>query len=74
MIARHRVTERGHFSRAAERVARAREVGLVHEVVSVASWVLAFLAAVGGDKRAAAEMLGLSLKTVYNKLKSRGGS
>ena len=31
----------------------------------------ATLAAVGGDKRAAAEMLGLSLKTVYNKLKSR---
>lgn len=34
----------------------------------------ATLAAVGGDKRAAAEMLGLSLKTVYNKLRSWGVS
>ncbi|MBK6403709.1 MAG: sigma-54-dependent Fis family transcriptional regulator [Holophagales bacterium] len=34
----------------------------------------ATIAAVGGDKRAAAEMLGLSLKTVYNKLRSRGGA
>ena len=34
----------------------------------------ATIAAVGGDKRAAAEMLGLSLKTVYNKLRSWGGS
>lgn len=32
--------------------------------------VLATLDAVGGDKRAAAEMLGLSLKTIYNKLKA----
>jgi len=36
--------------------------------------VEATLAAVGGDKRAAAEMLGLSLKTVYNKLRSWGVS
>jgi len=34
--------------------------------------VEATLAAVGGDKRAAAEMLGLSLKTIYNKLRSWG--
>lgn len=36
--------------------------------------VEATVAALGGDKRAAAEMLGLSLKTVYNKLRSWGGS
>ncbi|MHB8798431.1 MAG: sigma-54-dependent transcriptional regulator [Thermoanaerobaculia bacterium] len=36
--------------------------------------VEATLAAVGGDKRVAAEMLGLSLKTVYNKLRSWGVS
>ncbi|MCL4806683.1 MAG: sigma-54 dependent transcriptional regulator [Thermoanaerobaculia bacterium] len=34
----------------------------------------ATLAAVGGDKRAAAEMLGLSIKTVYNKVRSWGGA
>ena len=34
----------------------------------------ATIAAFGGDKRAAAEMLGLSLKTVYNKLRSWGES
>jgi len=33
----------------------------------------ATVAALGGDKRAAAEMLGLSLKTVYNKLRAWGG-
>ena len=32
----------------------------------------ATLAAVGGDKRAAAEMRGLSIKTVYNKVRSWG--
>jgi DNA-binding NtrC family response regulator len=32
----------------------------------------ATIAAVGGDKRVAAEMLGLSLKTVYNKVRSWG--
>ena len=36
--------------------------------------VEATIAAVGGDKRAAAEMLGLSLKTIYNKLKTWGAS
>ena len=36
--------------------------------------VEATLAAVGGDKRAAAEMLGLSLKTIYNKLRAWGVS
>jgi DNA-binding NtrC family response regulator len=34
----------------------------------------ATLAAVGGDKRAAAEMLGLSIKTIYNKVRSWGGA
>ncbi|MBK9966160.1 MAG: sigma-54-dependent Fis family transcriptional regulator [Holophagales bacterium] len=34
----------------------------------------ATVVALGGDKRAAAEMLGLSLKTVYTKLRSWGGS
>ena len=34
----------------------------------------ATLAAVGGDKRAAAEILGLSLKTVYNKVRSWGAA
>jgi DNA-binding NtrC family response regulator len=34
--------------------------------------LMATLKAVGGDRRAAAEMLGISLKTVYNRLKEYG--